>query len=417
MDTSSQLSEQEAWVKVNEHLDHTFSFTQPLLAEKTWMERSVFIVAAWSLLLYRGSACCNDDETFAIGFKSVDQDISYSELRTFSISQLVKCKNDPIHKVLQAAETVIDQLVHGEYENQEVVALCASNNGADEEIKIDLTADSLGIKIQRKPTLLAANMTNVYIHAFAKIMQSLLSSEDATVKDAIEIGDHELDQIWSWNKCVPQKIDRCVQELFSQEATKRPGEVAVVSWDGQLTYAEVDRLSTALAFRLIKAGVQVGDVVPLCFEKSMWTIVGVLGVLKAGAGVALTDPSQPEARLSIIAEEVGAKVVVTSLAQGALGEKISPTGKVITVGPTLSDDIDNTESQSELPTAPSDTILYIIFTSGSTGKPKGVIITHANYLSGAIPRAEKVGYSDHSRVLDFPSYAFDVSVDLVLSEE
>lgn len=280
---------------------------------------------------------------------------------------------------------------------------------------MDLAADILVFKILRKPALLAQNMASVYIHALADIMRALLNSEDSIVRDAIELGDHELDQLWSWNGRVPPKIDRCVQELFSEEVAKRPDEVAVISWDGQLTYAEVDRLSTMLAYRLVGAGVQVGDVVPLCFEKSMWTIVGVLGVLKSGGGVALTDPSQPEARLRIIAEEVDAKIVVTSLAQKTLGETVSPTGEVITVGPPLFDDeLDDTELESDLPTAPSDTTLYIIFTSGSTGKPKGVVITHANYLSGAIPRAEKVGYSDHSRVLDFPSYAFDVSVDCML---
>jgi aryl carrier-like protein len=58
--------------------------------------------------------------------------------------------------------------------------------------------------------------------------------------------------------------------------------------------------------------------------------------------------------------------------------------------------------------------MYIIFTSGSTGKPKGVVISHENYTSGAIPRAEAVGYRAHSRVFDFPSYAFDVSIDCML---
>ncbi|KAI5298022.1 Non-ribosomal peptide synthetase nps1, partial [Ascosphaera atra] len=67
-----------------------------------------------------------------------------------------------------------------------------------------------------------------------------------------------------------------------------------------------------------------------------------------------------------------------------------------------------------MPDVPSNSTLYIIFTSGSTGKPKGVVISHSNYLSGAFPRAEMVGYKPHSRVLDFPSYAFDVSVDCML---
>jgi non-ribosomal peptide synthetase component F/aryl carrier-like protein len=56
-------------------------------------------------------------------------------------------------------------------------------------------------------------------------------------------------------------------------------------------------------------------------------------------------------------------------------------------------------------------LMYIIFTSGSTGTPKGVTISHKTYTSSAIPRAKAVGYTEKSRVLDFASYAFDVSID------
>lgn len=58
--------------------------------------------------------------------------------------------------------------------------------------------------------------------------------------------------------------------------------------------------------------------------------------------------------------------------------------------------------------------MYIIFTSGSTGAPKGVMISHETYTSSAFPRAKAVGYTEISRVLDFASYAFDVSIDSML---
>jgi non-ribosomal peptide synthetase component F len=58
--------------------------------------------------------------------------------------------------------------------------------------------------------------------------------------------------------------------------------------------------------------------------------------------------------------------------------------------------------------------LYIVFTSGSTGKPKGVINDHRAYCSSAIPRASLMQRDARSRVLQFASYSFDMSVDDIL---
>ncbi|KAE8823687.1 hypothetical protein HRS9122_10456 [Pyrenophora teres f. teres] len=71
-------------------------------------------------------------------------------------------------------------------------------------------------------------------------------------------------ELWAWNKNVPRTIDRVL-----------------------------DGLSTKLAGYLVKIGVKPGDVVPLCFEKSMWTVVAMLAVLKAGGAFAPLDPDHP----------------------------------------------------------------------------------------------------------------------------
>ncbi|KAI5291615.1 Nonribosomal Peptide Synthase (NRPS), partial [Ascosphaera aggregata] len=414
MKSGPQMTEHGEWVKVDQPPKDTIIFSQPLLADKSWTERSSLLILAWALLLYRGSACCNDEETLGFGFRDLKPNDFPIDLRSLKIEKLVRSKTDSLSQLLITARTVVNDVSDFEDLDPEVTGLCLSNDRPHQDVDVHVTSNKLHVRLTQKPALLAANMATVYIHAFANIVKFLLCNAAATVKEAIEIGEYELSQLWLWNSVVPPKVDRCVQDLFKEEVVKRAEKVAVVSWDGQLTYSEVDRISDRLACYLIAEGVRIGDVVPLCFEKSMWTVVGVLGVLKTGAGVSLTDPSQPEARLKVIAEEVGAKVVVTSVAQGSLGEAISPSGKVIKVGSFLFDVMDNPEPEVELPATPSDSILYIIFTSGSTGKPKGVMITHANYLSGALPRAEQVGYGAHSRVLDFPSYAFDVSVDCML---
>ncbi|KAI6087648.1 non-ribosomal peptide synthase [Hypoxylon rubiginosum] len=221
----------------------------------------------------------------------------------------------------------------------------------------------------------------------------------------------QLEQIWSRNTPVPATIETCMHELVAEQASKDPSRPAVHSWDGDFTYGEVNSKSDQFAAHLVSIGVKAGSIVPLCFEKSRWTVVAVLGVMKAGGTFALMDPSQPEGRLSTIVEQTSATTIVTSKLQESLGHRIAPGATHITL---TDDQFSSYDTTPSLPHVPASTDLYIQFTSGSTGKPKGVIITHANYSSGAVPRADIVGYRAHSRVLDFASYAFDVCIDCML---
>lgn len=232
-----------------------------------------------------------------------------------------------------------------------------------------------------------------------------------------ELTEDELAQLWAWNQAVPPPIQRCMHDIFVEQSQARPNAIALQSWDGDLTYAELDALSSQLAHDLVARGLPIGARVPLCFEKSKWAVVALLGVMKSGATFSLTDPSQPEARLQTIVEQTGAKLILTSSTHRVLGQKLSASdGQVLAISEEFfkSASISPELALEPLPNVPPSTPMYIIFTSGSTGKPKGVVISHENYTSGALPRAEAVGYSSTSRCFDFPSYAFDVSIDCML---
>ncbi|KAI0442943.1 peptide synthetase [Xylaria telfairii] len=239
---------------------------------------------------------------------------------------------------------------------------------------------------------------------------SALSTPPTDV-EADGLSAEQLEQLWSWNSPVPPALETCMHDMVKERARENPQNLAIESWDGNFTYHDVDSLSDLFATKLAALGVAPGANVPLCFEKSRWTAIAVLAVMKAGGTFALTDPSQPEGRLRTIVEQTGAAVVITSKLQEDLGSRIAPHATRLTLTQQL---LDGIHTPTELAKVPSTTNLYIQFTSGSTGKPKGVVISHVNYTSGAVPRAEAVGYKSHSRVLDFASYAFDVCIDCML---
>ncbi|KAL3963303.1 hypothetical protein ACCO45_000307 [Purpureocillium lilacinum] len=207
----------------------------------------------------------------------------------------------------------------------------------------------------------------------------------------------------------PLTVDSLLHGLFSQSVMSHPQRVAIDAWDGSLSYAELDEKSTNLAAKLIADGVaDAGKVVPLCFDKTIWTTITILAIAKAGSIFVLLDPHQPIERLKSIMDQLEATVVLARPSTAAIAKSL--TQNVLFVDDTfLPDDPDLsavTKRQSCL--SPANT-LYAVFTSGSTGVPKGVKISHANLCSAATHQARALGFAN-SRVLDSSSYSFDAYV-------
>ncbi|KAL4938517.1 hypothetical protein BDV06DRAFT_52549 [Aspergillus oleicola] len=290
----------------------------------------------------------------------------------------------------------------------------AKDEGA---LHLEVSFDNAQLEI--RPRWHTANMLPYtvarYIETFVDVVKLCIANPQSLIQTFyLRPTDFDLDSLWSWNHSLPPTYRFCMHEMISKQARKFPEKEAICSWDGSLTYGEVDTWSSFVAVSLRELGVQHRDVLPVCFEKSRWTIVAVLGVMKAGATFVLMDPTLPLARLQNVAQQVGAKMMLASTKQRELATEIMPESIPFVVREETFSDPSKLENIPELESVPSDVLMYMIFTSGSTGTPKGVKLSHETYTSSAIPRAAEVGYTEDSRVLDFASYAFDVSIDSML---
>src|ERR1700712_5678843 len=95
-----------------------------------------------------------------------------------------------------------------------------------------------------------------------------ISNPNATIEDCIRLNARDLDEIWGWNHLLPSSYNFCMHDMVSEQAQRYPGKIAISSWDGSLTYAQVEHYSTLVACSLKELGVELHDVVPICFEKS-----------------------------------------------------------------------------------------------------------------------------------------------------
>jgi amino acid adenylation domain-containing protein/non-ribosomal peptide synthase protein (TIGR01720 family) len=154
-------------------------------------------------------------------------------------------------------------------------------------------------------------------------------------------------------------------------------------------------------------GVGPETLVAICVERSPELIVGILGILKAGAAYVPLDPGNPQARLSLVLGSAKPRVLVT---RQELMSRL-PSHEAAAV--CLDTDWPAIERQStaDVPqVATADNLAYVIYTSGSTGVPKGTLITHRglrNYLAWC---ADAYGITEGAGAPLHSSVAFDLSV-------
>jgi amino acid adenylation domain-containing protein/FkbM family methyltransferase len=177
----------------------------------------------------------------------------------------------------------------------------------------------------------------------------------------------------------------CLHELIEEQARRTPAQPAIVFEQQMLTYAELERRAGLLANRLTQLGAGPDRIVGLSVDRSLEMIVGILGILKAGAAYLPIDPDYPRERVEFILRDAGVTLLV---ARG--GEKLRADG----VGPLSSIDLDAFDwSQSPVSgnkTVRPPNLAYVIYTSGSTGLPKGVCIEHRNIVSYVLSITERL---------------------------
>ncbi len=213
--------------------------------------------------------------------------------------------------------------------------------------------------------------------------------------------------------------------LLTNAASTYPDRTALVSGAESLTYAQLDRLSDRLAAVLAASGVQRGDRVGLFLPKSIGSIVGLYGVMKAGAAYVPIDPGAPAGRAAYIIENCGIRVLLTAgsrsaavaeiVAKGAALERViladsAPLDPAAAIPVTSWAQVQSHDGPAPALTAIETDLAYILYTSGSTGVPKGVMISHRNSLTYVDWAHQEIGVTADDRLSSHAPLHFDLSV-------
>jgi len=185
--------------------------------------------------------------------------------------------------------------------------------------KFDLTLsmweakDQLHGSIEYCPDLFDAETIERMAGHYQVLIAALVAEPSKRIDELDMLSQQERHQLLlEWNHIGRRySQDQCLQDLFGVHAARSPETVAVVFGQEQISYGELDCRASQLANHLQCMGVGPEELVGLCLEPSVEMIVGLLGILKAGAAYLPVDPSIPAVRQSFILADATVRVLLT----------------------------------------------------------------------------------------------------------
>jgi polyketide synthase PksJ len=222
----------------------------------------------------------------------------------------------------------------------------------------------------------------------------ILTKEDQIILNKLNSTNEKFEDVTNWTK------------LFEKQAVETPDAIAAVCGNDQISYRELDERSNRLAHYLISLGAGPERVLGIYMERSIWMLVGLLGIHKAGAAYLPMDPIFPQERLKYMLEDAKVKII---LSLESLSKTLPLNEAQIICLDKEWNGIFKLSSESPQAETAADNLAYLIYTSGSTGNPKGVQIEQRALINFLQSMVKKTGINDKDTLLAVTTLSFDIA--------
>lgn len=251
-----------------------------------------------------------------------------------------------------------------------------------------------------------------WIACFAVLLRGMTDRPHSRIGDLPLLPDSERNKVIELfnpaSAVYPQ--ESLIHEIFEKRAEQTPDAPAVIGGDRSLTYRELNGQANRLARHLRANGAGADQLIAICVERSLDMVVGLLGILKAGAAYVPLDPNYPAERLLYMLKDAAPKVLLTqerlrTVLPDAATQVISLDGDWQEIAAN-----ESTNLALDAASLRADRLAYVIYTSGSTGEPKGVMVEHRNVTRLFAATQKWFSFNEHDVWTLFHSFAFDFSV-------
>jgi amino acid adenylation domain-containing protein len=247
---------------------------------------------------------------------------------------------------------------------------------------------------------------------YKQLVKNILKSSKLALASISYLSkEEETELLYTHNNTkVEYPVGETVIDLFNSQVQKTPEAIAVIANNERFTYKELGEKSTQFALHLIRYGVQKDTLVPICMDRSIEMIIGLIGIVKAGGAYVPIDPNYPKKRIDFIIEDTNAKIIVTKKKLSSLFNDFETEKNVIHIDAVLPEIQEVSTDNFAIKINPEQ-LINVIYTSGTTGMPKGVMIEHKSILNYAKWSMKNYQFSPEDNVAKYLNFAFDASAE------
>jgi amino acid adenylation domain-containing protein len=271
-------------------------------------------------------------------------------------------------------------------------------------------ADGLLCTLEYNTDLFDGATVRRMLNHFTVLLDATVTDPSVSLSALPLLTDEEQHQLlFQWNDTRRDfPLNRCVHELFEEQAARTPEALALVCGDERLTYAELNARANRVAYHLRACGVGAETRVGILLDREAWAGVALLAVLKAGGAWMALDHAYPPPRLAYMLEDAEASVLLTTT---QLAASLPAQSARLVCLDTEAQQIATHVSSNLGSVAGPDNLAYLIYTSGTTGRPKGTLVEHHSLVNTSLAFAAQHHLTPRDRLLQFASLSFDVAAE------
>jgi len=299
--------------------------------------------------------------------------------------------------------------MHIEFDDIVVINKIIERKGAQLNLFLTLWEEQNEIQgfIEYSNHLFSKDFINHLLKIFYTTLENVLQFPQVKISQINITPLEDINFIHELNKTETDYEDQvCVHEKLELQASKTPFSPALLFKSHEINYDDLNKHSNSLAHYLISRNVVVEDIISICCFRSIEMMVGIFGILKAGAAYLPVNPHDPKERIEDIVKDAKPKYILTTR---EASKNLDSIENLIFLDEILNKPFSNNFSNPNV-NVTSRNLAYIIYTSGSTGTPKGVMIEHHSVLNRLLWMQKNYPIDASDTLIQKTPITFDVSV-------